>query len=75
MIFGKEKQGAYKYGKMKFPIFQQNEPNEPELFDRLNRTVRLVEPNRTRTQCSDSERRARMLPETLEKLMFLRYNM
>jgi len=46
-----------------------------------NRTVRLVKPNRTRTfranvcsrfmaQCSVS-----VVPETLEKLMFLRYNM
>jgi len=37
-------------------------------------------PNRTNSNCSVystllSERRARMLPETLEKLMFLRYSM
>ena len=45
-------------------LAKRTEPNEPELFDRPNpnRTVRLVEQNRTRTLCSGFDSHLYIIP-------------
>jgi len=59
-------------------IFQQNEHNRtnPNCLTDRTRTEPNCQTSRTEPNSNTmlSERRARMLPETLEKLMFLRYN-